>query len=476
MSSEDVMPRLPLYEQLATEIARQVDRGTFRPGEKIPSVRQTSQQRSLSVSTVLQAYRMLEDRRVIEARPQSGYYVLSRPVALTHEPEPYVIADPTTVDMGDLIMMVLRDTLDPTLTQFGAAIPDPSLLPTERLNRILAAVAHEEGSRQQYVCGAPEGIERLRVQVAQRAFLAGCNLSPDDILITSGCTEALSLALHAVCQPGDLVAIESPTYFGVLHILQTHGLQALELPTHPQTGMSLDALRFALDHYRISACLAMTSFENPLGSTMPEENKHELVRMLAERDIPLIEDDIHGELYFGRQRHHLAKTYDRKGLVIACSSFSKDLSPSYRVGWCAPGRFRTRIARLKTATNLSTAYLPQAAIAQFMESGGYDRHLRRIRRAYAAKVAAMSEAICQFFPEGTRIAAPDGGFLLWIELPERVDSLKLYRRALQAGITLAPGCAFSTTQKYHNYIRLNAAYMCDENTYALRRLADLVAE
>jgi DNA-binding transcriptional MocR family regulator len=497
MAYDDTAHKAPLYEQLAAEIARQIDQGTFRPGERIPSVRQTSRQRNLSMTTVLQAYHLLEDRRMIEARPQSGYFVLSRPVAVMREPEGHALApDPTTVDIADLVMMVLRDTANPRLVQFGCAIADANLLPTEKLNRLLASVARAQTTRDNpcslpadgdqrtraaqrasvpdcSLCSLPGGCEELRGQVARRAVVSGCSLSPGDIMITAGCTEAVHLALRSVSRPGDLIAVESPTYFGVLQILQSLGLQALEIPTHHRTGISLDALRFALDHHSVSAVLVMPNFQNPLGSTMPDENKRVLVEMLAEREIPLIEDDLFGELYFGGQRPRVCKSYDRDGGVILCSSFSKDLSPSYRIGWAAPGRFRARFERLKSATNLSTAILPQLAIARFIANGGYDHHLRRIRRAYAEKVAAMSQAVGRFFPIGTRITAPDGGFVLWVQLPETADALDLYRLALQSGITIAPGHIFSTTPRYRNFIRLNAAYMSDDNAVALRRLAEL---
>jgi DNA-binding transcriptional MocR family regulator len=473
MADSETTHKAPLYEQLAGEIARQIEQGTFRAAGRIPSVRQMSQQRGLSVTTVLQAYHLLEDRLVIEARPQSGYFVRPRPVAVMREPEaPAPTPGSATVDIEDLVTMVHRDMANPSLLQFGAAVPDPNLLPTDKLNRLLATIARRERVPQS-CAGLPEGTVELRVQVARRAFASGCSLSPDDIVVTSGCTEALSLALRAVSRPGDLVAIESPTYFGMLQILQSQGLQALEIPTHHRTGISLEALRFALDHHRVSAVMVMPNFQNPLGSTMPDENKRALVEMLAEREIPLIEDDLFGELYFSGQRPKAAKAYDRKGGVILCSSFSKDLSPSYRVGWAVPGRFKTRFERLKSATNVSTATLPQLAIAQFIANGGYDHLLRRIRRAYAAKVAAMSAAVSRYFPAGTLMNPPDGGFVLWVQLPESVDSLDLYRMALKAGITIAPGHIFSTTLRYRNFIRLNAAYMSDDNAVALRRLAEL---
>lgn len=469
------MDNMPLYERLAVEIAGQIERGTFPPGERIPSVRQSSRERGLSMTTVLQAYQMLEDRGFIEARPQSGYYVLPRPAAIA--PEPGISADsldPNEVSIEELMLMVVRDTMNPELVQLGAAIPNPGLLPTDRLNRILASLIRSD-EVPHHVVGLPEGADELRIQVAQRAFHAGCSLSPAEILITNGCTEALNLALRAVCKPGDLVAIESPSYFGILQILESQGLRALEIPTHHQEGISLEALRFALEHHEISACVVISNFSNPLGSCMPDENKEALVELLAEREIPLIEDDIHGELYYSGQRPKVAKAFDRKGLVLLCSSFSKDISPSYRVGWIAPGRFHARLERLKMANNMGTPFITQLAIARFLESGGYDHHLRRIRRAYASKVAAMAQNVLRSFPAGTRVTSPSGGFLLWVQLPEGLDSLELYRHALKAGITIAPGSMFSSTpEKYKSYIRLNAAYMSEETMPALTRLGELV--
>jgi len=471
----NTLPRTSLYEQLADEIARQVRMGIFRPGDRLPSVRQISSQRELSITTVLQAYHLLEDRGIIEARPQSGYYVRCQTHRSTPDPEISTPSpDPAQVTVHDLAMMVLRDASNPQLVQFGAAIPDPDLLPTKRLNQILANLARRDDLPQNYF-GLPEGHEDLRIQVAQRAVSAGCTLSPDEIVITSGAMEAISLSLRAVCKPGDLVAIESPTYFGVLQTLEVQGLQVLEIPTHHQTGMSLEALRFALDNHPIRAVMAVTNFNNPLGSCMPDEHKQELAALLAGREIPLIEDDINGDLYFNGARPSVVKAYDDQGLVLLCSSFSKDLSPSYRVGWVAPGRFKNQVLRLKMATNIGTAMLPQLAIARFLSSGHYDHHLRKIRRAYAQKVTAMSQAVLEAFPEGTRVTSPLGGFVLWVQMPEQVDSLVLYKMALKAGITLVPGYIFSPNDRYRNFIRLNAAYWSPKNERALLRLGGLVA-
>ena len=464
-----------LYENIAEEFADLIFQGTFRVGERIPSVRQLSRQRKISVTTALQAYMTLEDRGLIEARPQSGYYVRSRlPVSLPEPEESTPGPDPAQVSKRELVMMVLRDTLNPQLLQLGAAIPHPDLVATDKLNRIMAAVARKAG-KASGMYDIPPGNEALRIQIAQRALTAGCYLGPGDIVTTSGCLEAIGLCLRAICHPGDTVAIESPTYFGVLQALESLELRALEIPTHPRDGISLAALRFAIEHNPLKACLFLPNFNNPLGSLMPDDNKKEMVELLAAHEIPLIEGDPLGEIYFSGERPIHAKAYDRKGLVMLCSSFSKVLSPGYRVGWAVPGKYKATVEWLKYTTNIATTTLAQLAIARFLESGGYDHHLRNIRRVYARNMAQISQAVMRYFPAGTRVTRPNGGFVLWVQLPEQVDSLRLYRQALRAGITLAPGHLFSATDQYRNFIRLNVAYWSDEANHAIQRLGEMIA-
>ena len=463
-----------LYEQVADDITELIEAGTFRPGERIPSVRKLSAQRKVSVTTVLQAYGLLEDHGLIEARPQSGYYVRPRLASIC--PEPDISApepDPTAVSMQELTMMVMKDLFNPKLVPLGAAAPNPEMLPNQKLNRILASLARRKGGLGlQYDLSM--GCKELRVQIAQQMIKAGLRLHPGDILVTSGCIESINLCLRAVCNRGDTVAIESPTYFGILQIMSALGLQALEMPTHPQDGISLDALGFAMEQTRLKACLVISNFNNPLGSCIPDEKKKQLVEMLADREIPLIEVDISGELYFTEPRPSVCKAYDQNGLVMLCSSFSKTICPGYRVGWVAPGSFKSTIEWLRFTTSLTTAFLPQLAVAEYLDSGGYQHHMRRVRRAYALNVSRMIEAIMAHFPDNTRVTHPKGGFVLWAQLPKSVDSLVLYKQALRAGITLSPGYLFSPSQRFKNFIRLNAAAWNEEIERAIIRLGDLI--
>jgi DNA-binding transcriptional MocR family regulator len=465
-----------LYEDVAGRVALLVEKGALRAGDKVPSVRKLSRQQKVSIATVLQAYRLLENQGVIEARPQSGYYVRALCLRPPAEPEMSKPAPSATkVSVGDLAVQVIKATRDPSLVRLGAALPSPELLPTQQLNRAMTSLGRrfpQAGNSYD----APPGNTALRTQVARRAVEAGCILSPDDIVTTCGCQEALNLCLRAVAKPGDTIAIESPTFYGILQIIEMLGMRALEIPTHPRDGISLEALGYALESHPIKACLFTPNFNNPMGSCMPEASKERLVAMLAQREIPLIEDDIYGDLGFAPQRPKTCKSFDKQGLVLLCDSFSKTLAPGYRVGWTAPGRYQAQVEHLKFVSSIATATLPQMAIADFLANGGYDHHLRKVRRLYAQKVQQMTQAITKYFPEATRVTRPAGGHVLWVELPPHINSLELYRRALAAKISIAPGPIFSAKQKYQNFIRLNCGNPWSEVIEnALIKLGQLIA-
>jgi DNA-binding transcriptional MocR family regulator len=451
-----------LYEEVAEKITKLIDKGTLRPGERVPSVRKLNAQLGVSVSTVLHSYFLLEDRGLIEAKPQSGFYVRLRPRELP--PEPKMSAPSSTaskVDVGELALEVHEAIMDPRIVPLGAATPSHELLPTKKLYRLLGSVArrHESVSNRYE---SPQGNLELRRQIAKRSIDWGGNLTPDEIVTTFGCTEALNICLRAITKPGDTVAVESPVYFGILQILEALNLKALEIPTHPRDGICLDALGSALKKHRIAAVFVSANFQNPLGSVMPDKNKKHVVEMLAEREIPLIEDDVYGDLFFEGTRPKALKAFDKTDTVLLCSSFSKTLSPGFRIGWAVPGRFTNQVRRLKLTNSISTATLPQMAIAEMLSSGGYDHYLRRVRKAYASQVQVMTQAVRRYFPEGTSVTRPMGGTVLWVEFPKGIDSVELYRRALEKNISIVPGPLFSPKRQYTQCIRLNCGHPWSE--------------
>jgi DNA-binding transcriptional MocR family regulator len=452
-----------LYEELAEDLTGLIAKGTLRAGDRLPSVRVLSDQRGVSISTVLQAYLLLESRGFVETRPQSGHYVRSTRLALVPEPRPpRVSSTATKVTVSDLIARVYGASRDPNVVLLGGGYMSPALLPTERLNRGLAAVARAAGGAG-IAYDPPPGLPALRRQVARRAAECGVALRADELVTTVGTMEALHLCLRAVARAGDTIVVESPAYYGVLQLIESLEMRALEIPSNAGTGIDLGMLDAALRQQRVKACLVVTNFSNPSGALMPDDAKRELVKMLARRDIPLIEDDIYGDLHFDGARPRPARAFDRHGLVMLCGSFSKTLAPGYRVGYVAPGRYRDAVERLKFAQTVATPTLAQMAIADFLENGGYERHLRRLRRALSEQVARVSEAIAEHFPAGTRISRPRGGFLLWVEMPPGKSALELHDRALARGVSVAPGPIFSAKQRFTSCIRVSCGYPWSES-------------
>lgn len=451
------------YERLAEEIGEQVRSGILRPGDRVASVRRMSRTRGVSISTVLQAYRLLEARRVIGARPKSGFYI--RAPERSRIPEPARTrpsAAPTEVTTGDLIADVLAAAGDPALVPLGAALPAPDLLPTGKLSRLMGTVMRRDPGRATSFMG-PAGCLELRREIAKREWEAGCRASAEDVYVTCGGSEALALALRATTRPGDTVAVESPTYFGHLQAIEALGCRALEIPTDARDGLCVDALRRVLAGNAVAACVVTPNFHNPLGARMPDGSKRELVRLMAEREIPLIEDDTFGELYFVGERPRSLLAEEADGWVIRCSTFSKTLAPGFRLGWMVPGeRFRARVERLKYSSTIATAAPPQLAVAEYLAGPGFDHHLRRLRRIFHANVERLAFEVSECFPAGTRVSRPAGGFLLWVQLPEGYDAVAIHRAARGAGVGLSPGCIYSAGGKYRNCLRLSAGYPWSE--------------
>jgi DNA-binding transcriptional MocR family regulator len=446
------------YQDVAHFITALVDNGTLPIGSRAPSLRQICRQHRISLSTALQAYRLLEDQGLLEARPQSGYYVArDRASALKTPAISRPSAKPTAVTASGLRLELLEYTRDPALVPLGSAIPGAELLAAGRLDRFLARAARVKGLESNTYT-EPKGDLHLRQEIARRAARWGQALSPEDIVITCGCTEAINLALMAVASPGDTIAIESPTYFGFHRAIEALGLKALELPTDAATGIDLAALAQALKSRRVAACLLSSSFNNPLGCTMPDEKKRAVLDLLTRCRVPLIEDDIYGDIYFGKERPRPFIALDRRSDAIYCSSFSKTVAPGYRIGWIVPGAHMQKVLERKVALTLANPVLTQVALADFLSSGGYDSHLRRARRAFQYNITQMTRAIGKTFPEGVKVTRPAGGFVLWLELPRPLKSRELFRRALEEGICFVPGEVFSATGRYHNCLRLSSGY------------------
>ncbi|MEO7773980.1 MAG: PLP-dependent aminotransferase family protein [Steroidobacteraceae bacterium] len=469
----------PVYARIADELARLIESAALRPGERLPSVRRLALQKRISATTAVASLRSLERRGLIEARPQSGYFVRPRAQSLAEPRLPRPRSSARQVGVSGLITRLNEASLDPRVVPLGAAIPDADLFPGSGLRREVALVARSQPRALTDYVREVAGLPALRHEIVRHYAQLGCELHDEELSITNGCTEALNLALRAVARAGDTIAVESPTYFGFLQIYESLGLKVLELPTHPRDGLVVEALQERLASRGgkdIKACVVIANFSNPTGATLPDARKRQLVQTCARAGIALIEDDIYGDLPHGSMRPLPAKAFDDHGGVILCSSFSKTLAPGARIGFVSGARWTDDIRALKSITSVATPLLLQQALANFLRAGRYARHLPRLRRAFAEQVARVTAAVEAAFPAGTRLSRPQGGFVLWVELPGAIDTLAVYEHARAEQLDFAPGPLFSPTAgRYRNCLRLNCGQKWNPQTErALMRLGALL--
>lgn len=460
------------YEAIANRLEDQIRRKVYRFGEQIPSIRELCRIEKASPGIIYQAMGLLEARGLIEARPRSGYYVAARTPSPATAAAPVDLMEPRVVGMSNIAAEIMREAGNPNLVPLGAAIPAPELFPTEKLSRLMASVVRTTPSLLGRYELAPAHPELMR-QLEQWFYAMKCPVRSDEIVVANGATEALNLAIRAVTRPGDVVAVESPTYFGLLQILESLGLKALMIPGDDEHGISLDRLAEALQRYPVKAVVVIPSYNNPTGACLNEERRIRLLSLLG--DLPLVEDDVYGNLYFGSERPRPIKTFDRKGQVIYCTSASKTLAASLRVGWVAAGRYAERVRRLKWISTLTTSPLDQLTLARYLASESIDRHLRRLRQTVQKQVTAMRRAILEHFPPGTIVNNPTGGLFLWVRLPEGADSVQFYHRLIQEGILVMPDKLFCPLCNNRRAVRISCGVPFNERIeWAIQRAGELL--
>ncbi|MGE4318330.1 MAG: PLP-dependent aminotransferase family protein [Deferribacterales bacterium] len=465
------------YRQVMDVIVNMMKSGVLNPGDKVPSLRKISEEQGVSISTAMQAYMELESVGMLEARPQSGFYVASgtsvpREAVTTSRP----LDQPTQVKKSDLIQTILYAITDPDIVPLGCAIPSTDLLPHKELTSIMRRILSDDTeARVEY--GDVKGNKFFRQQLAHYMNANGNSVSSEQLIVTNGASEAMTMALRALTRPGDLVIMESPSYFGFMHLLETAKIYALELPTSPIGGILMNDFRNALDRYDVKAVLVQPNHGNPMGQVYPDDIREEMVNLCNKKDVPIIEDDINGDFTFSGRRYGNLKKYDKNGNVIHISSFSKSLAPGFRVGWVEPGKYHEEILRQKIAGTMASNDIMQLTLAHYLASGKMPRHLRRMNSNFKAQVETYTYHILKNFPEGTRVTRPKGGFVLWAEMPEQVDTLDMYPRALDEKISFSPGGIFTSQQKYNNCMRINCGFPWDarmENS--IIRLGELAKE
>jgi DNA-binding transcriptional MocR family regulator len=444
-----------LYERVANLVERQIAIGTLRTNERIPSVRSMSRTAKVSVSTVVQAYVHLENIGLIEARPQSGFYVRPPSPSAVPQPRPKVTRSRRPVSVAAAVLDACRQALSRTdIVPLNAAFTSPALYPNRRLNNLIREVLRDHPNHAGELI-APPGDAELRRQIAKRMAVAGAPTDPEHVVITGGAMDAITLSLQVLCQPGDTVLVESPTYFGLLQAVEHFGLKVVEVPNRPGEGIDVDAVRAIARSTRLAAAVLMPNFNNPVGAVTSDEAKRDIVAALTDKEVPIIEDDIYGDLHYGSRRPPSMRAFDEAGLVISCGSVSKTIALGYRIGWAVTPSFHSDISRAKFYSSVASPTLQQRVLARYYASGGYDRYLRGIRASLASNSQHFIDAISRYFPEGTRVTRPAGGLVLWVELPRNIDGAELFKTALASRIGIAPGIVFSAKGDYRNYIRLS---------------------
>ena len=463
----------PKYLRLAKSFERQLRAGVLRVGDRLPSIRQLRDAHQVSATTAVGCYLWLERQGYVRARPKSGYFVRRAPVA--EGPAPDVsgrVRGPVPVRVAGLsapgVSPSRRDVLD-----LGPAVISPALLPMRRLNRSIRlalsafpdhAVCYED----------PRGNVRLRRQIARLVFRQGATCSADDVVVTSGSTEALNLAIRAVTSPGNVVAVESPSCYETLQVLESLNLRAMEVPHVPREGIDLSLLAAAVTRHRVAAIVTSVTCHNPMGDCVTDDCKPRIIAFAERHDIPIIESDTFGDLVFAGPRPRALKAFDTSGLVLQCCSLAHYVAPGFNLGWASGGRWQAQVQHLKSITNVANARLPQLALAEFLESGGLDTHLRDLRVALWRSVDAARDEVLRTFPSGTRVSLPEGGFVLWVQLPDRFDGVEVASRSVAAGVAILPGAAFSANLQYRNYIRIACGYPADVLAPAVRTIARLL--
>lgn len=443
------------YLKIANKLEQQILAGEYLAGDKLPSLRKLRAATGRSISTVYQAYEELENRGLVEVREKSGFF--ARPLLNDILSLPKKGVSPVKshkVAINVLSSMMQRSLNNPNRIPFGEAALANSLLPGKQMAAAVrsAAMGYQDGSHSGY--GAPAGYKQLQKEISKRSLDLPNGSCASEIIISQGCMSGIELCLRSVARPGDTILLESPTFLCYLQLIEDLNMQALEIPADPSTGLDVERLEKTLDEHDIRAALFNSTFQNPLGFDMAAEAKEELVTLFTERGIPIIEDNIYNNLYFGELKPLSLKHFDNQGMVLYCNSFSKDLMPDLRIGWVLAGKYREKVKRLKFNNSLASPQLMQHALAQYLEGSGYERHLRKLRNSLRKQAADMSHSIVRYFPAETRISSPKGGLTLWVELPGNVDSLKLFRLAEKENISILPGTLCSGTGQYDHCIRL----------------------
>jgi DNA-binding transcriptional MocR family regulator len=477
----------PIFRQICKQIKELVDSGRLPAGTRLPPTRDMARDLRVNRATVRAAYDALSTLGYVAAGVGQGTFVLEPPderngtenggagavnLALAGLGLPGTDAPPAT-PFGDRFTRFSRGveqlarfphrerlvTDHPEPVDFAALFPDETYFPVQVFRQIVhRLLIHSDRAREVLQYAAPQGDPVLRAAIARELSRSGARVSEDDIIVVNGTQQGIDLLLRLFVDPGDHVLIESPTYSSILPALGFYGAQLLEVPMTP-TGLDLNVLSRLLTERRPKLLYTMPSFHNPTGISQSLEKRRALLELVRRHELPLIEDDYEKDLGVPADQLPSLKALDPDGLIMHLGSFSKGLFPGLRLGYiAAPAPVIERLTLLKRYSDLHTSSLTQAAVAEFLNAGHYDRHLKRLQSIYGQRRAAILSALERHLPPEVNWTRPEGGYALWVTLPPSVPALELLAAAREEGVIFTPGSYFFAQEPAQNGFRLSVAH------------------
>ncbi|VFA41057.1 aminotransferase-like domain-containing protein [Chryseobacterium indologenes] len=462
------------YEIFTKSIEEQIRNGLLQPGDRLPSVREIKERYQLSTSSVQSGFEYLMITGLAESRLRSGYFVPQRKEENIPEARtmlPVVVRD--EVFMKNMLL-TSRRTSEPA--SFNTTMPGDLLVPQKLILRTMQEVIRKKGAALLRYYPS-DGSGALRKQISKQMRMHGCLLNPDEIIITDGALQALTIALRSVTKAGDVVAVDSPCVFSVLEVIANLGLKVIEIPVHYRTGFDTDYFRKACSEHNIKALAVTPNFHNPTGILMKDETKKEIVNIAETHEVCIIENDMYSDLYFEGKRPSCIKSFDTSGIVMMYSSFSKTLAPGIRLGWLYAGNFYSKSERARFILGRSVSPVYQELILSLLENNSYERHLRSFRKKLNHQAVVVLDCLRKFFPEEAYFHRPQGGYNIWGQLPEKTDMKKFYHYCENNSIMFTPGNTFSPTSRYSHHFRVVfAERITPENLFLLENAGKKVKE
>ncbi|MDR6462533.1 PLP-dependent aminotransferase family protein [Chryseobacterium sediminis] len=439
------------YEIFTAVIEKQIRSGVLQENDRLPSVREIKEKYKLSTSSVQSGFEYLLIKGLIMSHPRSGYFVAE--IQEENIPEVRTKLPVVVRDAEFMKNMMLTSKRTSESSSFNTAVPGDLLIPQKLILRTMQEVIREKGAAllRYYQLN---GLETLRKQIAKQMGTYGCTLNPDEIIITDGALQALTIALKAVTKPGDMVAVESPCVFSVLEVITNLDLKVIEIPVHYRSGFDTEYFRTVCEENDICALVVTPNFHNPTGVLMSDEVKAELLSIAEQHQVCIIENDMYSDLYFSEQRPRCIKSFDTKGLVMTYSSFSKTLAPGIRLGWLYAGDFYAKSERARFSLGRSVSPVYQELVLKLLQGSSYERHLRSFRKKLNQQAVQVLDALRNSFPKGSYFHRPQGGYSIWGQLPENVDMKRFYEYCEKRKILFTPGDTFSFTDKYQFHFRI----------------------